>query len=141
MAKEEAKRAVIQLWSITAPQSYQDLYISYTQNTDELSLQRGVLGHIFVACLQYRDFTAYHHHFHHEDATLNCFYSRPKTPLHFYFCKKSTAQQLSKKSPMDNIITWLLKTIYGTAELINWITKLGFFSDTCQRYARQKDLL
>jgi ribonuclease HI len=141
MAKEEANRAVKQLWTVTAPQSYRELCISYTQNTDELGIQRGALGHILAARSQHGDFAAYHLRFHHEDATLNCSCGRPKTPLHFYFCKKSTIRQLSKKSPTDDTITRLLGTTYGAAELASWIAKSGFFTDTCWRHARQEDPL
>ena len=49
MAKEEARRAAIYLWAVTAPQSYQELSISHTQNTEELGLPRGALGHILAA--------------------------------------------------------------------------------------------
>jgi hypothetical protein len=44
LAKEKAKDSLAQLWSLTAPQSYQDLGIKHTLDIAELGLKRGALG-------------------------------------------------------------------------------------------------
>jgi ribonuclease HI len=141
LAKEEAKRSSSRLWSVTAPQSYRELGIAYTPNTDELGLKRGALGRILAARTQHGDFAAYHGRFNHEGATLDCTCGRPKTPLHFYFCKRSTARLLGQKAPTRDSITYLLATVKGAQVLAEWITDSRFFTDVCKPHSRVEEVL
>jgi hypothetical protein len=90
IVRTNARIAASQLWSATAPANYNELLVRYSTNTDELRLNRAVLGRILVARLQHSDFAVYYERFNYDNATLNCSYRRLKSPLHFYFCKKST---------------------------------------------------
>ena len=139
LAKEEAKRSLSRLWLITAPQIYQDLGIAYTPNTDELGLKRGALGRILAARTQHGDFAAYHKRFNHEGATLDCTCGWPKSPLHFYFCRKGTARLLSHKDPTRDSITHLLASVKGTQALAEWITDSRFFIDVCRPHTRPEE--
>ena len=113
LVKEKAKSSATRLWSVTAPQSYQDLYIEYSLDTTELGLKRGALGRILASRSQHGDFAAYHKRFNHQGATLDCTCGRPKSPLHFYFYKKSKARQLAQKAPTKDLIPYLLGTTKG----------------------------
>lgn len=141
LAKEKAKDSLAQLWSVTAPQSYQDLGIRYLSDTTELGLKRGALGRIPASRSCHGDFAAYHRRFNHQDATLNCTCGRPKTPLHFYFCSKSKARQLVRKAPTRDSISYLLGTTKGAQALADWITDSRFFIDTCKPHSRPEGSL
>ena len=86
-------------------------------NMDKLLLSRAALGHILAACTHHGDFAAYYQQFNHKNATFNCLCGRPKSPLHFYFCKKSTIQRLTYKIPTSEAIPWLLGTAKGAIKL------------------------
>ena len=105
----------------------------------ELGLKRGVLGRILVSRIHYRDFAAYHDRFHHHDATLSYSCGRLKSPLHFFFCKKSNANQLGPKAPTADKIVYLLGTTKGATALADWITSSRFFIDTCKPHARLEE--
>ena len=139
MAKEKARQSSSKLWLATAPLGYQDLQIGYSQNTDELSLNRGALGRILAARSQHGDFAAYHERFNHQDATLDCSCGKPKTPLHFFFCRKSTARKLGRKGHAGDIIPRLLGTASGAKELADWIIGSRFFIDICRPHARPEE--
>jgi len=141
LAKAKAKDSLSRLWLTTAPQSYRDLGIYYSHDTTELGLNRGALGRILAARSHHGDFAAYHERFHHPDATLNCSCGRPKSPLHFFFCKKSNARRLGPKAPTGDKITYLLGTAKGASTLASWITSSRFFIDTCKPYHRLEDPL
>jgi hypothetical protein len=135
-AKAKAKDSLQRLWLATAPQSYQDLGIEYTFNTIELGLNRGALGRILASRSSHGDFAAYHRRFLHQDATLDCGCGRPKTPLHFFFCKESNARLLGPRSRTADKIPYLLGTAKGAITLADWIIRSRFFIDTCKPYAR-----
>jgi ribonuclease HI len=137
IARTNARLATSQLWSATAPANYNRLLIRYSTNTDELRLSRAALGRILAARSQHGDFAAYHERFNHDNATLNCSCGRPKSPLHFYFCKKSTVRKLTHKNPTFIAIPWLLGTAKGALELAGWITASKYFTDVCRPHSRE----
>ena len=105
----------------------------------ELGLKRGALRRILASRSSHGDFAAYHDRFHHHDATLNYSYGRLKSPLHFFFYKKSNANQLGPKAPTVDKIVYLLGIIKGTTALVDWITSSRFFIDTYKLHARLED--
>jgi len=141
LVKEKAKDSLVQLWSATAPQNYQDLGIKYTLDIIELGLNRGALGRILASRSCHGDFAAYHRRFNHPDATLNCSCGRPKSPLHFYFCSKSKARQLAQKAPTGESIPYLLGTTKGAQILTGWIIDSRFFTDVCKPHSRLESSL
>jgi hypothetical protein len=136
-ARTNARLAATQLWSATAPANYNELLVKYSTNTDELCLSRAELGRILVARSQHGDFAAYHERFNHDNAALNCLCGRPKSPLHFYFCKKSTARKLTRGKPTSEAIPWLLGTTKGALKLADWITASEYFTDICRSHSRE----
>lgn len=136
IAKSTAKTAERLLWEKTAPSNYSKLYIKQATNRDELHLPRSALGRILAARTQHGDFSAYHLRFNHENATVDCTCGRPKAPLHFYFCRKSTLRKLCQNRPATEAIPWLLGSAEGVAVLAKWITESRFFIDICKPYAR-----
>ena len=122
LAKAKADNSLKQLWLTTAPQSYRDLGLQYSNNTAELGLKRGALGRILASRSSHGDFAAYHERFHHSNATLNCSCGRPKSPLHFFFCKKSNASRLGPKVLTADKLTYLLGTAKSATTLADWIT-------------------
>ncbi len=137
IANAKAKRTTLQLWRTTAPDDYNSLQINYSPHLDELNLQRGALGRILASRTHHGDFAAYHERFSHTDATLNCSCGRPKTPLHFYFCKKSTLRKLIGRTPASEAIPWLLGTSKGAIKLADWLTCSRFFVDICRTHSRE----
>jgi ribonuclease HI len=135
MARTRATQSSIQLWTTTAPSSYIELQIGFTHKTDELSLNRGALGRILAARSQHGDFAAYHERFNHIDATLYCLCGRLKSPLHFYFCKNSSARKLASK-PTSEAIPWLLGTAKGAQTLAGWITASKYYTLVCRPHQR-----
>ena len=89
LAKAKANNSLTQLWLTTAPQSYRDLGIQYVHDIIELGLKREALGRILASRTYHGDFMVYHDRFHYHDAILSCSYGRLKSPLHFFFYKKS----------------------------------------------------
>ena len=137
IARMNTRLATTQLWSVTAPTNYNKLLVRYSINTDELRLNRAALGRILAAHSQHGDFAAYHECFNHDNATLNCSCRRPKSPLHFYFCKKSTVQKLTHRNPTFIAIPWLLGTAKGALELVGWIMASKYFTDVCCPHSRE----
>ncbi|TVY89104.1 hypothetical protein LAWI1_G004647 [Lachnellula willkommii] len=132
-----AKQALIQYWAAKAPVNYTELMIGYSVSTDELLASRAALGHILAARLQHGDFAAYHNRFNHDGATIYCSCGRPKSPLHFYFCRKSTVRKLTPRMATSDAIPWLLGSPKGTAALLKWITNSRYFLDTCRLHDRE----
>jgi len=83
----------------------------------ELGLKRGALKRILASRSYYGDFTVYHDRFHYHDATLSYSCGRLKSPLHFFFYKKSNANQLGPKAPIADKIVYLLETTKGATAL------------------------
>jgi hypothetical protein len=137
IARTNARLAATQLWSVTAPANYNELLVKYSTNADELRLSRAALGRILAARSQHGDFAAYHERFNHNNATLNCSCGRPKSPLHFYFCKKSTVRKLTHRNPTSEAIPWLLGTAKGALELADWITASKYFTVVCRPHSRE----
>ena len=137
IARTNARIAASQLWSTTAPANYNELLVRYSTNIDELCLNRAVLERILTARSQHSNFAAYHERFNHDNATLNCSCGRPKSPLHFYFCKKSTVRKLTHRNLTFIAIPWLLGTAKGALELAGWITASKYFTDICRPYSRE----
>ena len=140
IAKAAAKAATIKHWAATAPANYTELIIGPSRNSDELLLQRASLGRILAARTQHGDFAAYHNRFNHLNATLDCSCGYPKSPLHFFFCRHSTARELADRAPASEAIPWLLGTATGAKKLASWITDSNYFTDICPRHARAIDL-
>jgi ribonuclease HI len=138
IARAKATQSASQLWSVTAPASYTELYIGYTPKTDELSLDRAALGRILAARSQHGDFAAYHERFNHTDATLKCSCGRLKSPLHFYFCKSSSIRKLCS-NPTSETIPWLLGTTKGAQKLASWITASRYYTDVCRPHSRVEE--
>jgi ribonuclease HI len=136
IAKAEARRTIIQLWKVTAPTSYNELYIRYNVSIDELRLNRAALGHILAARSQHGDFAAYHDRFNHEDASLYCSCGKRKSPLHFYFCLKGKGRKTLHKGSPSEAIPWLLGTAKGADRLARWLSATKFYQDTCPRHLR-----
>lgn len=136
IAKASSKAALEQLWRTTAPEDYTALRIGYSTQLDELRLRRDALGRILAARTHHGDFAAYHIRFNHVNATLNCSCGRPKSPLHFYFCKRSTLQKHLGRLPTAEAIPWLLGTAEGARKLANWLTTSRFFTDICRPHSR-----
>ena len=105
----------------------------------ELGLKREALGRILASRIYHGDFIAYHDRFHHHNTTLNCNYGQLKSPLHFFFYKKSNTNQLGPKAPTTDKIVYLLGIIKGTTALADWITSSRFFIDTCKLHARLEE--
>jgi hypothetical protein len=135
IARTRAVQSSTQLWSTTAPLSYTELQIGFTHKIDELSLNRAALGRILAARSQHGDFAAYHERFNHTNATLHCSCGRLKSPLHFYFCKNSSARRLASKSTSE-AIPWLLGTTKGAQTLAGWITASKYYTLVCRPHQR-----
>jgi len=117
--KATARSAIANLWAVTAPENYTELYIGHASKLDELQLQRKTLGHILAARSQHGDFAAYHSRFNYNNATLNYSCGRPKTSFHFFYCKLSTIRTLTRKAHASKAIPWLLGTPAGSRKLAN----------------------
>jgi hypothetical protein len=139
LAKAKADNSLTQLWLTTAPQSYRDLGIQYLHDIAELGLKRGALRRILASRSSHGDFTAYHDRFYHHDATLSYSYGRLKSPLHFFFYKKSNVNRLGPKVFTADKITYLLGTAKSATALADWIISSRFFIDTCKPHARLED--
>ena len=93
-------------WPSLCPRQYADLEIVPHPKPPELRLPRHLLGKLYEARSQHGDFAAYHERFDHQDALLNCSCGRPKSPVHFYFCKrgrKATPHYLRPKMARTSI--------------------------------------
>jgi hypothetical protein len=88
-------------------------------DTTELGLKRGALGRILASRSYHGDFAVYHDRFHHHDATLNYSCGRLKSPLHFFFYKKSNVNQLGLKAPIIDKIVYLLGITKGATALVD----------------------
>jgi ribonuclease HI len=129
IAKTEAKRAVLQLWRVTAPASYQELQIQYYPSL--LPLKRQDLGRILAARSHHGDFTDYHIRFNHTDALLTCSCGKQKSPLHFFFCRKGKAVKTLSRKPPSEAIPWLLGSPAGTEKLAEWLSQTEFYQRIC----------
>lgn len=138
IARTTAKTAITKLWATTAPTNYNDLYITYPQNSNELCLQRSALSRIIASRTHHGDFAAYHTRFNHENAVNHCSCGRTKSPLHFYFCKKSNLRKLTANLSSSEAIPWLLGNPKGAVRLAKWITDSKFFVNTCRPYSEEE---
>lgn len=136
IAKAKAKAAANQLWNTTAPGNYTELLVSHSKAPELLRLDRRALGHILASRTQHGDFTAYHERFQHSNYTRNCSCGRSKSPLHFYYCKLSSARKLSNKRHASEAIPWLLGTASGAKKLAEWITTSKYYSTICLQHSR-----
>src|SRR5438045_1821780 len=84
--------------------NYTELSIKHPSNTNKLHFKRAALGRILAARSQHGDFAAYHQRLNHNNATLNCSCGRPKSPLHFFYCKLSTVRKLTHGNPASEAI-------------------------------------
>ena len=135
-AKAFAFRTFAERWPSLCPQQYADLGIAPHPKPPELRLPRHLLGRLYAARSHHGDFAAYHERLGHHDALLNCSCGRPKTPVHFYFCKrgrKATPRHLRR--PMATAsINFLLGTAKGVSLLCQWMEATNFFTDICPMY-------
>lgn len=139
IAKSDAKAAAITLWNTTAPANYTELMVTHPGTPELLQLDRRALGHILAARSQHGDFAAYHERFHHTNYTRNCSCGRPKSPLHFYYCKLSTVRKFTAKQGKihaSEAIPWLLGTVPGAIKLAKWITESKYYTTICLTHSR-----
>lgn len=129
IAKTEANKAVLRLWRITAPASYQELQIQYRPSL--LTLKRQAMGRILAARSHHGDFADYHIRFNHTDATLTCSCGKRKSPLHFFFCRKGKATKTLSRRPPSEAIPWLLGSAAGTERLAEWLSYTEFYQKIC----------
>ena len=83
---------------------------------NELRLPRAILGSLLAARTGHGDFKAYHEIFHHEKIE-NCICGATKTPVHFFFCRKTrdkARREIGKRRPQSGI-DWLLGSAEGAA--------------------------
>ncbi len=138
IACTSAKLATSSLWTATAPAGYNDLFITYPQNLNELCLQRPALARIIASRTGHGDFAAYHSRFNHENAVNHCSCGRTKSPLHFYFCKKSNLRKLTANLRTSEAIPWLLGNPKGDIRLAKWITDSKFFVNICRPHSEDE---
>ena len=105
----------------------------------ELGLKRGAFGRILASRIYHGDFAVYHDRFHYHDTTLSYNCGQLKSPLHFFFYKKSNTNQLGPEAPTADKIVYLLGTTKGATALADWITSSRFFIDTCKPHARLEE--
>ena len=88
-AKALPRTAFKAWWQDYIPDLYQPYQLKVTAICpDELQLPRKQLQYLLAARSGYRDFTAYHERFAHDDAQLNCSCGRRKSPDHPFYCRK-----------------------------------------------------
>lgn len=136
IAKATARESATKLWATTAPANYTELMVRHPKGPELLRLDRKALGHILAARTQHGDFMAYHERFSHSDYTRNCSCGRPKSPLHFFYCKQSTIRKLTRKAPAAEAIPWLLGSVDGAQKLAKWIIDSKYFSTICRQHSR-----
>jgi len=129
IAKTEAKKAVLQLWRVTAPASYQELQIQYKPSL--LTIKRQAMGRILAARSHHGDFADYHIRFNHTDATFTCSCGKRKSPLHFFFCRKGKATKTLSRKPPSEAIPWLLGSEAGIERLAEWLSHSEFYQKIC----------
>ena len=132
-AKAFAFGTFAERWLSLCPQQYVDLGIVPHHKPPELCLPRHLLGRLYAARSHHGDFAAYHKRFYHEDAPLNCSCGKPKTPVHFYFCRRgrrATPRQLRPHMAKAGI-DFLLGTAQGASLLCKWMEATNFFIDIC----------
>ncbi|KAI9035418.1 ribonuclease H family protein [Aspergillus affinis] len=134
-AKADIITALQRYWQSTAPQSYQDLWITnFPRYPAELKLPRPFLAQILAARTGHRDFAAYHERFNHKDAYLSCRYGTRKSTIHFLFCRIAKRRLPRPPGSSSDIIPYLLGTPKGATELAAWLTETRFFEDICTRH-------
>jgi len=131
IAKANTRSSADKLWATTAPANYTELMVRHSKDPELLRLDRRALGHILAARTQHGDFAAYHERFHHSNFTRNCSCGRPKSPLHFFYCKYSTVRELTRKAPASEAIPWLLGSVTGVKKLAKWITDSKYYTTVC----------
>ena len=76
-----------------------------------------MLGRILASRTYHGDFAVYHDRFYYHNTTLNYNYGQLKSPLHFFFYKKSNVNQLGPKIPTADKIVYLLGITKGATTL------------------------
>ncbi|KAI9036018.1 uncharacterized protein KD926_002540 [Aspergillus affinis] len=134
-ARANVRTALQRYWQASAPQSYQDLWITnYPRCPAELKLSRPLLARILASRTGHGDFAAYHERFNHEDAYLFCRCGARKTTVHFLFCSVAKRRMPRPPGPPSDIIPYLLGTPKGATELATWLSEVRFFEDICIRH-------
>ena len=132
-AKAFAFRTFTERWAVLCPRQYADLEIAPHPRPPELRLPRPLLGKLYAARSQHGDFAAYHEKFGHQDAQRDCSCGKPKTPVHFYFCKRGRkATPVFLRARMAKAkIGFLLGTAKGASLLCGWMEATNFFTEIC----------
>jgi len=116
-------------WAENAPQQYRDLAIALNKHPHELSLPRATLGQLLAARTGHGDFAQYHERFEHEDAKLDCSCGRPKSPHHFYYCRKG--RKASQHPWGQRQVDEILRSKSGTRDFHKWLQNSLFYREIC----------
>jgi hypothetical protein len=135
IAKADAKEAAIRLWNTIALPNYKALQISYSSSLSLLRHKRQAAGRIIASRTLHGDFADYHTRFNYTEANNKCSCGKNKSPLHFYFCRKSKAAKTLCKQPPSEAIPWLLGTAAGTKRLAEWLVATKFYQQICLRHS------
>lgn len=129
MLKENFWRRFQSFWAENAPQRYQDLSIGLEKKPHELSLPRASLGRLLAARSGHGDFAHYHERFGHEDARTDCSCGRPKTPHHFYHCRKG--RKASPHPWRQRQVDEILRSKSGIKDFHEWLQNSHFYLKIC----------
>ncbi|KAI1003392.1 hypothetical protein K3495_g4811 [Podosphaera aphanis] len=133
-AKGRTTNAMTKLWSMVAPQGYQDLGITTSPLLPrELCLPRFALGKIIAARTGHGDFADYHERFRHDEVELHCTCGYRKTTVHFFCARARRRLRIPADRNPGEGIPRLLGTFDGAEALSKWFGEMRFFSDIYPR--------
>ena len=134
IVKERAHESFEQWWTENAPKSYQDLEIPLAKGAPpELLLPRKTLGHLLAARSGHGDFQAYHERFRHTEQDNLCRCGRPKTTIHFAFCRHARKRTNCLRGKPRDIIPMTLATPKGAILFAKFVEESRFFTDISAR--------
>src|SRR5699024_2428593 len=113
------------LWAVNAPQRYQDLSRGLDRQPHDLALPRATLGRLLAARTGHGDFAQYHERFGHEDAKMECSCGGPKSPHHFYYCRKG--RKASPHPWKQRQVDEILRSKSGIKDFHEWIQNSHFY--------------
>lgn len=127
--KENFWRRFQAFWNEKAPQRYQDLSIGLDKRPHELLLPRATLGRLLAARTGHGDFSLYHERFGHENAKVECSCGSPKTPHHFYYCRKG--RKASPHPWRQRQVDEILRSRSGIKDFHEWLRDSHFYLKIC----------
>lgn len=129
--KERYEKALHDYWGQKAPTTYQHLGLEiHSQPVKELKLPRRCLGRLLAARSGHGDFAEYHDRYSHTDANRLCTCGKPKSPVHFFFCKLGQRREklaIPNRHGISSGINWLLGTPPGAHAFARWSIATSFF--------------